>query len=172
MAKRRTQVATPLEIREFFAHSEFLDYVVLRPLSHIRGNWESTWDRGSGRYLPEEDSFADALNGVIDDLAAATIPSAYHDHEDRLAEYVRDGHLRWPIRKIGKRWVGMDYRVILEQGGFRDLDQRDLVAAAAGRVSAAVQLGQLQFDDMEESHREMLGVVLSIILYHRADYNP
>ena len=157
------------QVRDFFAQSDFLDYLVLRPLSHIRPNWEITWDRGSNRYAPEDDSFAGLVNELIDDLSQASPPKRYHDHEDRLAEYVRDGHLRWPIRKDGQRWVGADYQSILEQGAYGDIDLADLLLAAAGRVHAALRRGQMHFDDMEESHRRMLGAVLSIALYHRND---
>lgn len=160
---------SPEAVRRFFGVGILLDYETLRPLSHIRSNWDITWDPKDGRYAPEDDSFAGDLNALIDDLAAATPPMHYHNHEDRLAEYVRDGHLRWPITKQGNRWVGANYQSILEQGGFRDLDQQDLILAAAGRVWAALRRGQLHYDDMEESHRLMLAAVLTIILYHRAD---
>ena len=96
----------------------------------------------------------------------ASPPARYHDNENRLAEYVRK-NLKWPIRKEGKRWVGADYSSIIEQGGFDDFDQQDLVLAAAGRIRAAIDHGQQHFDDMEESHRRILGAVISIILYHR-----
>lgn len=64
--------------------------------------------------------------------------------------------------------VGADYDSILEQGGFHDIDEANLVAAAAGRVRAALERGQMHWDDMEDSHRRMLAAVLSVILYHRA----
>jgi hypothetical protein len=78
---------------------------------------------------------------------------------------VRD-RLKWPIYKEGNRWVG-DYRSIIEQGGFDDLDEKDLVEAAAGRIRAAIDRGQGHFEQMEESHRTILARVLSAILYHR-----
>lgn len=91
-------MATPEELREFFARSDWLDHAVLRPLSHITLNWEATWDHGAMRYATEADSFADDLNAVIELIAAATRPSRYHDNEDRLAERVlRD--MKWPIQK-------------------------------------------------------------------------
>jgi hypothetical protein len=51
-------------------------------------------------------------------------------------------HLKWPIRKEGKRWVGSDYNAIIQQGGFDDLDEKDLVLAAAGRIRTAIDRGQ------------------------------
>lgn len=153
----------------FFKNSELLDYLVLKPLSHITPNWELTWSEESDRYAPEDDSMADLLNRLVDDIASCNPPVRYHDNEDRLAEHMK-GKLGWNIKKVGDRWVGAGYFAILEQGGFKDIDQRDLLEAAAGRVKAAVDRGQKHFDEMEESHRLILGTVLSIILYHRAPY--
>jgi hypothetical protein len=167
MPSKRVLVSTT-QVRTFFSASELLDYEVLRPLDHIRPNWDVRWDPVATCYKPEADSFADLLNGMVDDLAAAQPPMKYHDNEDRLAEYVRDGHLKWPIHKVGARWVSAEYDLILQQGGFGDIDQADLLQAAAGRIWAAIKRGQMHFDDMEESHRKMLSAVLSIIIYHRA----
>ncbi len=145
-----------------------LDYLVTRPLSHIAGNWELTWDHGSGQYEPEEDSFASLVNQMIDDITVTMPPTRYHDNEDRLAEHVVT-HLKWPLHKVGNRWEGANYESILEQGSFKDIDQADLLTAAAGRVHAALDRDQEHFDDMEESHRRMLAGVLAIILYHRGN---
>ena len=152
--------------KEFLKNADFLDRFVLRPLDHIRGNWELTWDEDADEYLKEEGSFSELLNRLMDELEDKSPPSKYHDNEDRLAEYVIK-HLGMKIKKVGKRWIGVDYQVILEQGGFHDIDQEDLVMAAAGRIKAAIKRGQFHFDDMEESHRKILAGVLSAILYHR-----
>ena len=157
------------QIIAFFAWSDcVLDHLVLRPLSHITTNWELTWNPNSQSYEPEEDSFASILNETINDISKAKAPDRYHDSEDRLAEYVIE-HLGWPIRKEGGRWVGADYEAILEQGGFHDVDQIDLIRAAAGRVHAALDRSQRHFDEMEESHRRMLAAVLTIIVFHRGN---
>jgi hypothetical protein len=155
-----------LRMSPFFENSTLLDHAVLRPLSHIKDNWELTWDPETGAYADEENSYAVMLNDLIEELDGTTPPARYHDNEDRLAEYVRE-KLKWPIRKEGNRWVGADYESIIEQGGFNDLDEQHLLQAAAGRIRAATDRGQKQFDEMEESHRRMLAGVLSIILYHR-----
>jgi hypothetical protein len=157
---------TASTVKAFFAWSDgILDHRVLRPLSHIASNWELSWNAESSEYEAEDDSFATALNRMIIDIAQTPSPRKYHDNEDRLAEYlVAKG---WPIRKTGYRWTGDDYDSILEQGGFSDIDQTELLQAATGRIHAALSRGQMHFDDMEETHRRMLGAVLSIILYHR-----
>ena len=157
------------DVRNFFAWSDLLDYDVLRPLDHIKPLWEATWDHEAQRYEPEYNSYAQDLNVMIEDIAITQPPSKYHDNEDRLAHYVIE-HLKWKIRKERGRWVGMDYESILEQGGFHDLDQAELLTAATGRVYAAIKFGQTHYDDMEESHRKMLASILSIILYHRTTY--
>jgi hypothetical protein len=118
-------------VNGFLAKSDFFDREVLKPLSHILPYWELTWDPANQRYLEEDDSYAAIVNALISELEVATPPVQYHDNEDRLAEYVLK-HLKWPIRKEGKRWVGADYGSIIEQGGFHDLDEHDLVLAAAG----------------------------------------
>jgi hypothetical protein len=150
----------------FFAHSCNLDWEVLRPLSHILPYWELTWLPDEQKYSEEDGSYAGLLNSLISDLEVANPPMKYHDNEDRLAEYVVK-HLKWPIKRVGRRWIGESYDCILEQGGFHDIDEQDLILAAAGRIRAATDRNQLHYDDMEESHRRMLGAVLTIILYHR-----
>jgi hypothetical protein len=141
--------------------------MVTRQLSHIRGNWELTWDHDEEKYEPEEESYAEIINDLIIELSELDPPLKYHDNEDRLAEYCKST-LKWNINKVGNRWVGSDYASVLEQGGFNDLDQKNLCLAACGRVKAALNRGQEHFDDMEEFHRKMLANVLAIILYHRS----
>lgn len=163
-----TSVETMPNLRDFFRRSDLLDALALRQLSHIKGNWELTWNHDLERYEPEEDSFAEKVNDLIDELSSVEPPQRYHDNEDRLAEHVVN-RLGWNIRKVGSRWVGQDYPFILEQGSFGVEAQKDLLLAAAGRIKAAIIRGQHHFDDMEESHRKMLADVLAIVLYHRAE---
>lgn len=153
---------------EFFSWSDLLDHMVNRELSHIRGNWEMSWDHVESQYEPEEDSYAAILNSLFKKMSELDPPRKYHDNEDRLAEYLQR-NTQWNIHKVNSRWVGAPYEIILEQGGFSDIDQMQLMLAAAGRVRAAIDRGQLHFDDMEESHRYMLAIVIIIILYHRED---
>lgn len=155
-------------VRKFFRDSELLDALVLRQLAHIKSNWELTWDGQLNRYETEENSFAEKINALIDELDITDPPLRYHDNEDRLAEEVQR-RLGWKIRKIGNRWVGANYPAVLEQGAGSDVDQRELMLAAAGRIRAAVDRSQMHFDEMEESHRRMLADVLAIVLYWRAD---
>lgn len=154
-------------IREFFSWSELFDYTVTRQLSHVKSNWELTWDHDDEVYEPEDDSYAELINNLVVELSKLDPPKKYHDNEDRLAEFCKES-LNWNIKKIGNRWVGSDYASILEQGGFRDLDEKNLCLAACGRVKAAIDREQLHFDDMEEFHRKMLADVVVIILYHRS----
>jgi hypothetical protein len=155
------------DIRKFFAWSNWLDHLVLRPLSHIACNWEIRWDHDEKRYRPESSSFAEDLNAVIELVASCPRPLKYHEHEDTLAKRVIT-QLKWPIQKKGGRWIGADYPSILEQGAFDDFDQKNLIAAAAGRVNAAMDRGQKEFDDVEEGHLYILSALLSIIIYHRS----
>lgn len=157
------------EVWAFFARSDELDRQVLRPLGHIAANWEASWDPECQRYAPEPDSFADDLNAVIDAIAATPVPERYHDHEDRIAEHAIN-HLGWPIQKRGARWIGANYSSILENGSFHDLDQCNLIAAASGRVQKAIDFGQQDFDTMEDGHRAMLAILVTVILYQRYAY--
>ena len=45
------------------------------------------------------------------------------------------------IYKENGRWNGEDYDAILEQGGFMDLNEKNLVLAAVGRIMTAIDRG-------------------------------
>jgi hypothetical protein len=154
-------------MKSFFRQSFCFAELVLRPMSHICGNWDLLWDFENDCYKTEVDCFAGLVNALIEELETTRPPPKYHDSEDRLAEYVVKT-FKWPIRKVGNRWIGADYDSILEYGGHDDIDQKELVLAAAGRIQAARKRKQLHFDDMEESHLRMLAAVIIVILYHRA----
>ncbi len=160
------KVHSAAAVHKFFELSDSLDYLVLRPLSHIACDWELIWDRETGRFEPEEGSFAEDLNFVLDEIQKTARPARYHDHEDVLAENTLQ-RLKWPIQKKGKLWIGADYQSILEQGAFSDWQQQRLIAAATGRVHAALDFGQNNFDEMEHGHRNMLAALLAITVYHR-----
>lgn len=166
MADLKKSAYSPDQVRDFFAWSAWLDRFALRPLSHMASNWEATWDHNEQRYASEPDSFAEDLNVVIEQIANAERPHSYHDNEDILAQATLQD-LKWPIQKKGKLWVGADYQSILEQGAFRDIGQRNLAMAANGRVHAAMDFGQMHFDDMEMGHLNMLAALITITIYHR-----
>ncbi|TGV05835.1 hypothetical protein E4695_15105 [Alcaligenaceae bacterium 429] len=155
-------------MKDFFRNSWLLDELALRQLSHINGNWELTWSDSDDLYEPEDDSFASKVNDLIEELGSLTPPTQYHDNEDRLAEQVQ-GRPGWDLCKVGTRWIGGDYPIILEQGSFNDNAQHNLMLAAAGRIKAAIDRGQMHFDEMEKSHQKILADVLAIILYHRTN---
>jgi hypothetical protein len=98
-------------MNSFFGNSDSLDYMVLRPLDHIRGNWELIWNPESEVYEEGPDSFAGLLNGVIAELAAIESPSRYHDSEDRLAEYVKKNSIGESVRRERDGWgqITMSY---------------------------------------------------------------
>lgn len=152
--------------KDFFSWSDLFDHMVTRQLWHIRGNWELTWDHEKEQYEPEENSYAEMINNLVIELSNLNPPSKYHDNEDRLAEYCQQS-LHWDIKKVGNRWIGSDYASIIEQGAFDDIDQEDLCLAVCGRVKAALDHGQMHFDDMEDFHRKMFADLIAIILYHR-----
>ncbi|WP_305301783.1 hypothetical protein [Muribaculum intestinale] len=160
---------TEQELINFFKHSDLFDYMVTRPLDHILPNWELMWDDDTNRFIPEEDSFAQKVNEMLDELIAIPIPDKNHDNEDILAEHVKQ-HLNWNIAKIHGRWISCDYQEIINQGSFGDEEQKNLLAAAKGRISAAIQHGQTKFDGMEYGHQRILAMVLASILYQRS-YN-
>lgn len=159
---------TEQDLINFVKHSELFDYMVTRPLDHILPNWELMWDDNTNRFIPEEDSFAEKVNKMLDELVDMPIPDKYHDNEDILAEYVQKHH-NWNIVKVNGRWISYDYREILNQGSFGDADQKNLLAAAKGRIAAAIQHGQTKFDDMEYGHQRILAMVLASILYQRSN---
>lgn len=155
-------------IKDFFSNSEELDIYVTKQLSHIAPNWELTWDDENEKYQDEDNSFASMINSLFDDLEEIEILENYHEKEDIVAEYVNT-FLNWAIYKEGKKWIGAEYRSILEQGSFHDFNQVNLMLAVVGRVSKALLSGQCGFDYMEDGHKKALGDILAIILYHRWD---
>jgi hypothetical protein len=154
-----------IKTKGFFSNSGRLARLVLRPLSHINENWELIWDDEKQEYEPEDESYAELLNQLINELSTLDPPSKYHRNEDCLAEYVK-ANLNWKLYKNEGRWIGEDYHVILEQGGFHDINLLNLKLAAAGRIKAAIKRKQYHFDEMELSHQNILAKVISIILYH------
>ncbi len=94
---------TPIE--KFFFKSQFLDILVLKPLEHIRGNWDLTYDGEENFFIPEENSFAEEINQLLIDLNNSVPPISYHNNEDCLAEYVKT-NLKWNINKVGQKWEG------------------------------------------------------------------
>lgn len=132
-------------------------------------SWELKWNAEDNEYEREEGTFATLLNELITELSKTVPPTKYHDNEDYLAEYVKQS-LNWNIHKEGGRWIGVDYDAILEQGGFKDINEQNLVQAATGRIKAAIDREQNHFDDMEDSHKRMLAAVMTIIIYHRQSY--
>ena len=148
---------------DFFSNSEdVLDYV-LKPLGHIRGNWDVIWDYDNDRYLEEEDSFGAEINTLITEISKVSPPKNYHKHEDKVAFFQSK---TWDfIQKNGRFWEGAEYSSILEQGSF--YDHEALVLSASGRIKAAIDRGQAHLDEMEEGHKRILCSILSIILYQR-----
>jgi hypothetical protein len=153
-------------IKAFFENSNFLDRDVLRPLSHINLNWELIWNSNSNEYEREDCSFASLLNDLIKEISITVPPKSYHDNEDYLARLVNKS-LNWKIYKKGKLWIGNDYISILENGGFYDINEHNLIKAATGRIKAAIDRSQNHFDNMEHSHKRVLSSILTIIIYHK-----
>ena len=103
---------------DFFDNSEGLDHIVLRPLSVFTMNWELSWDEDDNKYVEEPSSFAALLNQLLLEISDCTPPDDYHQYEDMLAENVIKD-LKWPLTKVGNRWVGADYQSIIKQGVWR-----------------------------------------------------
>ena len=79
-------------ILDFIDYSDIFDHMVLRPLSHIRGNWELQWNYEKLEFLEEEDSFAKDLNQLLRDIADCKLPCnyRYHASEDIIARLVKN----------------------------------------------------------------------------------
>lgn len=155
------------EIRDFFYNSEQLDYMVLRPLSHLNGDWELLWDEQNERYEQDGNTFANLLNELIEEIAKTTPPKNYHHYEDSLIELAKK-KLNWNIQKDAGRWTVKDYRAPLVEGAYFDFKQEKLIQAASGRIQAAIARGQTEYDTMDNGHQFILSVVMSIIVFQRA----
>lgn len=159
-------IASSEPIRAFFAKSSWLDQVVLRPLSHIAPYWELQWNDDLQKYQPEEESFAEDVNALIEVLAAILPPESYHDNEDvAVLEFLK--RHKWPVVKRGRMWTGekFDYAAALEHGSFQLAVQSELLQAASGRIHIAIKYKQHHFDEMDDAHFWMLGSLLTILLY-------
>ena len=90
-------------ILDFIDCSDIFDHMVLRPLSHIRGNWELQWNYEKLEFLEEEDSFAKDLNQLLRDITDCELPCnyRYHASEDIIARLVKK-HLHWNIYRDRK----------------------------------------------------------------------
>ncbi|WP_289289475.1 hypothetical protein [uncultured Muribaculum sp.] len=159
---------TEQDLIKFVKHSELFDYMVTRPLWHILPNWELTWDDNTDHFIPEEDSFAEKVNEMLDELIVTPITDNYHDNEDILAEHVQQ-NLNWNIIKVHGWWISCDYQDVINQGSFGDEEQKNLLSAAKGRIETAIKHGQSNFDDMEYGHQRILAMVLASILYQRSN---
>lgn len=152
-----------LEVKNFFAQSEYLDQMVLRPLSHLDLEWELI--QGNDGYLLEEGNLSAHLINLIDVLASTVPPKKYHDNEDRLAEYLVS--MGSKIQKKGQYWIGDDYGFVLQQASLaHQLNNEELIFSAAGRVVAAIKHKQYKFDEMEEGHQAMLAAILTILVFN------
>jgi len=152
-------------MRTFFEWSEYLDEDVTKQLRHIKQDWELMWDDENKQYIEEEYSFAEDLNKLFKELENIVPPKNYHEFEDNIAKYqIEFGKSR--AKKKGKKWDVVDYASFIEQGAFHDINEYNLKKSAAGRIRGAITRKQNHYDEMEISHRIMLGDILAIILYH------
>lgn len=162
-----------MTVKSFFQNSTDLYTCVLKKICHIKQQFMLEWNETTQKYIGGFNSFANELNSLIEELDLIDVPDYYHDNEDILAEFVRD-RLGWNIYKVGRFWKWndndenkSDYYAIIEQGGWYDAEQKNLLEAVAGRIKAAQHFGQTNFNEMEEGHKVMLGYILATILYHR-----
>ena len=161
----------------FFSHSELLAHEVLRPISHVRENWE-LFPGKTEPYEVEQDSFSSELNTLIKEISVTTPPKNYHKFENNVASYmtaIRDGEYElkngiWWDHNSGKKLNIETLEFVLEQGSSGWVAAPELVSAAAGRVKAALHYGQQHYDAMEPGHRKMLAILLTIILFRHSDH--
>ena len=163
----------------FFEGSDYLDYAVLRPIAHVAGNWELTWNGNSRVYEEESDSLAAHLNVLIQDIARSVPPTDYHEHENRLAiayDGVKSGRYRlnrsrklWIDSSTGKTATKDMVGHMIEQATCGHYDVPDLVLSAAGRVAASMRFGIDHFDQLDDGHQAMLSVIMTDILFRRSD---
>lgn len=164
----------------FFYRSDRLDYTTLRPLSHVRSNWELVGsESGDPLFEEEEDSYAENLNVLIDEIAAASPSYDYHKLENQIAadytdaingRYFLKGTL-WHDKQTGQPIQKDDVGHMMEQASSGSDDVPGLVLAAAGRIATAMSYSVGNFDDLDRGHMEMLAIDLMTILFRRSD-NP
>ena len=65
--------APKIPLFSFFKRSDSFDHRTLRLLSYICPNWELIWDYEQERYSEEEDSYANVVNTLINELEHRTV---------------------------------------------------------------------------------------------------
>jgi len=54
--ENKSEVAINEKVINFFQCNDLFDYLVTRQLSHIKSNWELSWNHDEKKYMLEEDS--------------------------------------------------------------------------------------------------------------------
>ncbi|MFN7310785.1 MAG: hypothetical protein ACK5T0_05370 [Vampirovibrionales bacterium] len=170
------------KVLNFFANSDFLDRVVLRPIDHLGYDWELTWDSDKQEYKPEQNSLAEHLNILIRDIASATPEKYYHTLENKWIELFSDVKQGAYKLNSNRLWVDSltDEPVpkdmlghMLEQATCCYEDIPDLITAVAGRVQTSMGRGKkTHFDQLDNGHMQMIGIIMTVILFRRSDYPP
>lgn len=167
---------SPSTVYSFFYRSDYLDYVVLRPLSHVAPNWELVI---GGDYLFEEEdgSLAAHLNVLVEEISLIVPSIDYHSYENNilynysnfLNKYQLKGKI-WHDKSTGLPLDKSEIGYMIEQGSSGQVDVPDLVMAAAGRIATSMYYGVDHFDKLDSGHMAMLGIIITIILFRRFDF--
>lgn len=148
-----------------------MDGTVTRPLSHIAPHWELIWQDKERRYLDEEYSLGSHFNDLIEDISVSPKPKNYHRYMDNHLIYRSDIVLK------NKIWcdVSTDDKIDVEMMGhyisqeaIGDLEAKNLILAAAGRIEVSRKLGFENYDELDDNHMGMLAQILTSILYCRS----
>lgn len=152
-------------IKNFFYKSETLAMAALLPLDHIYDNWELRWNESTEEYREEDDSFSPQINGIIRDLVRSGFSEMKMESPIELAQFL-NRRLDWPVETGSNlalsTYLRKDAEIFL-------LTETGLYESASVVIEFCIRKGFLHFDDLDEYFREILGSIISALIYLRDD---
>ncbi|CAG9001425.1 MAG: hypothetical protein CENE_03445 [Candidatus Celerinatantimonas neptuna] len=160
----------------FFANSQQLDILVLKPLNKIQPNWLLNWDDENRIYVQTPDCFACKINYLIDCIQAAPYSINYTDQQQQLMSHLISLPLPKTVFELNQCYI-----LLLKNGFYIDKWGQDLISLLSTLVNRLQHIGFLHFDHLDDRMQKKTSLLMSLILFdwYRLDifnekfsYNP
>jgi len=151
-------------IKKFFYKSEKLAGAALLPLDHIYENWELRWNDAAEEFIEEEDSFSPQINGIIRDCVKLGFPDTKFSSLEEVSKFL-NRKLDWPLESDSlakSTFLRKDAEIFL-------LTEADLYESVAVLIEFSILTTVYHFDELDEYLTEILGSIISALLYLRDD---
>jgi len=175
IARNRTRILDFLApIYEGRRVATYFDEHVTKPLEHIAGHWELSWDIDNNQFEEEAGSFSPLINQLINELARTPAHKEYHKFVD--ADLAASKYAANEIALQNKKWIDSRTRKPLtpESIGYF-LEQtangwslRNIILSIASRIRAAQKAGVKNWDELDDGHKDMLAQLIVVVLYMRS----